>query len=724
MVTSDLGTGKLITFIGCMASDRLLFDLMYEVYRQKLYLGETNISDADMNIFFKDSKNDLFAVFIEKCIDYTKRHGLTAMITQHSWMFLASYEALRTKIYTKEIKNMAHLGSRGFDEISGEVVQTTSFVLGEKSISGYVGVYHRLVEGMSENEKRELFLSNRCMNVACQNMFTCVPGQPTAYWVGINAINNYKKGRLIGDVALVKKGMFTGENDRFFRSWYEIKFDSIDFNVQNKEEVRSKHYVPMNSGGPYRRWYGNRLSVIKFDKEHYDLITKNKGHRNPQYYFRKTAAWTKITSGNFSIRLCENGFINNDDASMCVYESEVPLESIVALLNSKVAQYYLSLVNESLNYTSGNVASLPYIEGDNDRIYELVNNCIAISKSDWDSFEVSWDFECHPLVEATLKKPELFKNPDDISISDCYKVWMNACSQRFEQIKTFEEERNKIYIDLYELRDELSPEIDEKNITVRKADLNRDIRSLVSYAVGCMFGRYSISEPGLIFTGGLFDDEKYQGFQADKDGIIPITDEQYFDDDIVERFVEFIQYVFGSKSLERNLEYIADGLGTKGTSAREKIRNYFLNEFYKDHCNIYSGLGKRPIYWLFDSGKHNGFKCLIYLHRYNPEMIGVIRSDYLTKAQSMIENALKNAEYAISTSASAVDRAQATKKRDKYIKQLAEIRAYYPALSHIALQRINLDLDDGVKLNYEKFQNIEVSIEGEKKQKIDLLAKI
>ena len=268
--------------------------------------------------------------------------------------------------------------------------------------------------------------------------------------------------------------------------------------------------------------------------------------------------------------------------------------------------------------------------------------------------------------------------------------------------------------------------IDEKEVTVRKADLERDIRSLISYAVGCMFGRYSLDESGLIYAGGEFDAGRYKTFPADKDAIIPITDEPYFEDDIVGRFEEFIKIVYGEKTLEQNLDFIADALATKGTSSREKIRNYFLNDFFKDHCSTYSvtGSGKRPIYWLFDSGKKNGFKCLVYLHRYTPDTVGMIRSDYLTKTQSMIENALKNAEYAINTSSSAVDRAQATKKRDKYIKQLAEIRAYYPALSHIALKRIELDLDDGVKVNYAKFQGIEVGGEGEKKQKINLLAKI
>lgn len=349
---------------------------------------------------------------------------------------------------------------------------------------------------------------------------------------------------------------------------------------------------------------------------------------------------------------------------------------------------------------------------------------------DWDIFETSWDFKRHPLIPLIYEQQisQFFEPPMEKFglVQWHYERWEDECKNRFEQLKANEEELNRIFIDIYGLQDELTPEVEDRDITVRKADLGRDIRSLISYAVGCMFGRYSLDEPGLIYAGGEFDPGKYKTFPADKDAIIPITDEAYFEDDIVGRFEEFIRTVYGEKNLEQNLDFIADALGTKGTSSREKIRNYFLNSFFKDHCSVYSvtGSGKRPIYWLFDTGKQNGFKCLIYLHRYTPDTVGMIRSDYLTKVQSMIENALKNAEYAISESSSAVDKAQATKKRNKYIKQLAEIRAYYPALSHIALQRIALDLDDGVKVNYAKFQGIEVGGDGEERKKINLLAKI
>mgnify|MGYP006873007721 CR=1 FL=1 len=320
----------------------------------------------------------------------------------------------------------------------------------------------------------------------------------------------------------------------------------------------------------------------------------------------------------------------------------------------------------------------------------------------------------------------LFDDIDDIDLAECFVCWETECNERFEQLKKNEEELNRIFIDIYGLQDELTPAVEDKDVTVRKADLSRDIKSLISFAVGCMFGRYSLNELGLVYAGGEFDSSRYMTFAADDDAIIPITDEEYFDDDIVTRFVEFIRTVYGNKSLESNLEYIAKALGNKGNTSREVIRNYFLNDFFKDHCSTYSvtGSGRRPIYWLFDSGKQNGFKCLIYMHRYTPDTVGLIRSVYLKKAQDAIEASLKNAEYAIANTESAVDRASNTRKRDKYIKQLAEIKPYYQALSHVAMQRIDIDLDDGVKVNYAKFQGIEVGGEGEKKQTIDLLSKI
>ena len=346
---------------------------------------------------FPDSKADLFAVFIERCGQMAKKNGYQAMITQHAWMFLSSFEKLRTKLLAVDIVNMAHLGARAFEEIGGEVVQTTSFVIRKSHIADYKGEYCRLIEPTSQQGKEDMFLSGENRYAADQSNFSKIPGSPVAYWLNSKILNSYKSS-LVGDVAYIKKGMFTGANDLFFRLWFEPSFKSIDFGVKEKDEVSAGHYVPMNSGGAYRRWFGNRLNIIKFDNLHYNMITANKGHRNPQFYFQKSAAWTKITTGNFSLRISEAGFINND-ASMAVYEETVHLTLLLGLLNSKVAQYFLRLVNESLNYTTGNVASIPFLLGDgNEEIELIVHSNVKKSKDDWDSYETSWDFKRNPLV--------------------------------------------------------------------------------------------------------------------------------------------------------------------------------------------------------------------------------------------------------------------------------------------------------------------------------------
>ena len=559
-------------------------------------------------------------------------------------------------------------------------------------------------------------MSNNSVYVANQEIFERIPGNPIAYWVSEKFSNLFTIESIVDKYALkVCKGGFTGRNDFYLRYWFEVDINKIP----SKWNRYSK-------GGSYRRWYGNSLFVILWEGDGSKLKREPKaGVGASKYYGKEHFVWSGISTGLASFRY-DPKEIFFDDVSPAVVFSGEPKYEILGLLNSKVVIEMLKFIAPTMHFQAGDIKMIPVHQGIFGAGIEIIKDNIKIAKEDWDSFEISWDFEKHPLLSVIQNNRRLFDKNDDITIEECFSFWELECRDRFNQLKKNEEELNNTYIDIYGLHDELTSEVDDKDISVHMADFGRDIRSLISYAVGCMFGRYSLDGDGLIFAGGEFDKLKYKTFSPDTDAIIPITDEQYFDDDIVGRFEDFIKVVFGSKSLETNLEYIAEALGTKGNSSRDKIRTYFLNDFYKDHCNTYSvaGSGKRPIYWLFDSGKQNGFKCLIYLHRYTPDTVGLIRSDYLTKAQSMIENALKNAEYAISTSGSAVDRAQATKKRDKYIKQLAEIRAYYPALSHIALQRINLDLDDGVKVNYAKFQGIEVTEDGGKRQTIDLLAKI
>ena len=302
-----------------------------------------------------------------------------------------------------------------------------------------------------------------------------------------------------------------------------------------------------------------------------------------------------------------------------------------------------------------------------------------------------------------------------------YNAWLLKCEERFLKLKKNEENLNQLYIEIYGLQGELTSDENDRNVSIQKADMRRDICSFISYAVGCMFGRYSLDEEGLIYAGGEWDSSRYKTFIPDEDNCIPITDEEYFSDDIVNRFVEFVKAVYGADTLEENLDFIANALGNKGDTSREVIRNYFLKDFYADHLKVYQ---KRPIYWLFDSGKQNGFKALIYMHRYDADTVGRVRTDYLHRAQKYVETAMQSAQYTIDNASSASEKSKATKAVTKYTKQLAEMKIYDEAIAHIANKRIEIDLDDGVKVNYEKFQGVEVAQEGKKALKVDLLAKL
>lgn len=716
------------------------------------YAGTSNLS-AKVNNFVKknypDSKADLFAVFIERCEQMIRKNGYQAMITMHSWMFLASFEKLRAKMLLTDIINMAHLGPRAFEEIGGEVVQTTAFVKSKRQLLDYVGVYCRLVEANTQQGKAELFVEGKNRYTVNQRVFVQIPGSAIAYWASSNVIKKFSE-KPIGEVALLCQGLTTTDNEKYVRQWQEVNIKKIGFGMNAEEAADSdRKWFPFNKGGSYCKWYGNNDLVVNYENDGMaikaDVLRKYTYLKTPDFvvknsktYFKEGLTWSAL-SNDFSIRWFPKGAICADKGQGLFADEKVALFSC-GLLNSVVAKLYLKLISSTLDFNCGYVRKVPFVFSANsaETVIDIVNSNIGLAECDWDSYEKSWDFAEHPIVRWRKKIMEVANIPDlfakyydklpnvHCSLELCFLLWQGECQKRFEQLKANEEELNQIFIDIYGLQEELVADVEEKDITVRKADLKRDIRSLISYSVGCMFGRYSLDVEGLAYAGGEWDSSKYKTFIPDDDNCIPITDEEYFEDDIVGRFCEFLKTVFGEESLEANLNYVAQALGNKGNTSREIIRNYFLNDFFKDHCSTYSvtGSGKRPIYWLFDAGKQNGFKCLIYMHRYDKDTVNRVRSEYLKKMQDAIEGALKNAEYAVDNSSSAVDRAAATRKRDKYIKQLNEIRAYYPALSHMALQRIEIDLDDGVKSNYAKFQGIETVDENGKKQKVDLLAKI
>ena len=650
---------------------------------------------------YPDSKSDLFAVFIERCAQMDKRGGYQAMITQHAWMFLSSFEKLRAKLQLIDTVNMAHLGARGFDEIGGEVVQTTSFVMRSSHTKGYKGTYCRLIDGDSEKAKAQMFVSGENRYVAEQDNFSKIPGEPIVYWIG-NHVRECYKYPPISSIAKPCKGIDTGSNDRFLRLWYEIEVHklSLPSSIPLKTNVyATKKWFPYNKGGAFRRWYGNNDYVLNWADNGGEIRNfKGSNLRNKEYYFIPGLTWSTIATGKSSFRQFSFGFLF-DNGGSCLFARK-NLSYILALLNSTVATKLLT-IQPTINCQPGTIGNIPIKICAEEKVEYIANSCVSISQSDWDSFETSWDYKTHPLVELRLSGAYAWgDNPPTMRIESAYKAWKTLCEGRFQKLKANEEELNRIFIDIYGLQDELTPEVEDKDVTVRRADLARDIRSLISYAVGCIFGRYSLDKPGLAYAGGDWNPDQYHTFLPDADNVIPITDEEYFPDDLTGRFVEFVKTVYGADTLEENLKFIANALGTKGTSPRAVIRNYFLNGFYADHVKIYQ---KRPIYWLYDSGKQNGFKALIYMHRYNADTSGLVRADYLYKMEQVYESEIARMDDAIAHGASR-EVAQATKRKEKLVKQLKECKDYDDRLGHIALARIPIDLDDGVKVNYDKVQ--------------------
>lgn len=810
------------------------------------YMGAGNM-DEKLSKYVKqhypDSKSDLFAVFMEACHNMTAENGYQAMITMHSWMFLSSFEKLRAKIQKQNIVNMVHLGARAFEEIGGEVVQTTSFVLTNKHIDGYKGTYCRLVEPTTQAGKEEMFLAKENRYVACSDNFAKIPGAPVAYWAGNNLFSSFDNDKIV-DHYVVRNGISTGNNERYLRLWYEV--DNV-----------CEYWIPCNKGGSYRKWYGNNAFVV-FWKDNGHLIRTSlddKGRIKArlggiEYSFSKGIEMSRITGGELSFRISLGGFVYESSTNdIYVNNKKWLLEWLLGYCNSKVVSYLLNLMNPTINVMPEDLRKLPCIYADYEQVRNLVAFNINISRLDWDSFETSWDFTIHPLLSA---KHEL--------LADAYASYKQIANERFAQLKANEEELNRIFIDIYGLQDELTPEVEEKDVTVHRVFDSKDdvpeamkgsnyiltqqqvVKSLISYAVGCMFGRYSLDKPGLVYAGGEISDqwieisgqyylrevvEKYvaqelqrtysmaeinvadggdlpigeitatrgaiftfgsdakssninsvqycrgtskklyegirelsvnsqgikcgagntaydlcspeildaiasgtgselvqRGWQdadsidwqaihcklttnhygADKDAIIPISDNEYFNDDIVARFVEFIKTAFGAdeKTLEANLNFIATALGGNG-SARDVIRAYFNNGFYADHCKTYQ---KRPIYWLFDSGKKNGFNCLIYMHRYQKDTIARIRTDYLHEQQSRYRTAISDLQNRIDNAASTGVRVKLQKQLATVQAQVEEARLYEEKIHHLADQMLEIDLDDGVKHNYTIFKDV------------------
>lgn len=665
---------------------------------------------------YKAYSGDLFSVFIYRNFDYCKIDGYSAFMTPFVWMFIKTYEALRKYIIdTKAITTLVQMEYSAFEEAT---VPICSFVLKngratEKALCFRLSDFKGGME-VQKQKVLEALSNNNCgyFYEVNQKDFGRIPGSPVAYWASPQIMNAFSDNPSINAIGEAKAGMTTGDNERFLRAWFEVNFDKVGIGYATSEEAQQsrKKWFPYNKGGGFRKWYGLNEMVVLWENNGSEIKNATKSGRkiasvrSERLYFKESITWATLTSGMFSARYSEAGSLFDDKGSSAF----IPVEHnkyVLAFMNACVSNYILGMLNPTISFQSGNIGSLPIALPNNNEknVNELTKDAIDICKKDWNQFEISWDFKKHPL---------LCYESDKVSVA--FKIWAKECDERFNRLKASEEELNRIFIDIYGLQDELTPEVEDKDVTVRQADLQRDIKSLISYAVGCMFGRYSLDEDGLVYAGGEWDNSKYDTFIPDEDNCIPITDEEYFEDDIVGLFCAWLKKVYGEDTLEENLDFIANALGNKGKTSREVIRNYFLTDFIKDHIKTYQ---KRPIYWLFDSGKQNGFKALVYMHRWNADTIGNVRVEYLHRIQRVYEKEITRMQEIIDNSHDNKEISNATKRKEKIQKQIKETKDYDAKIAHLALSRIDIDLDDGVKVNYEKVQTADG-------KKIQILAKI
>lgn len=680
------------------------------------YLGkyDTKLKEFVLK-YYKEYSSDLFSIFMYRNFGYTKENGYSGFMTPSTWMAATQHLSLRGYIYReKGIETFVQMAKGAF--FKEATVDVCAFVF-RNSKDTRKGLYIRLDAFKGDMEVQRVKTREAIVNPNCgyfyeisAETFEQIPGKPLAYWISEQGLSAFSRGTLKSRVE-TKQGFKTGNNDLFLRLWHEVATTELFLG----EDKDNKKWFPCNKGGAFRKWYGNREYVVDWELDGFRIINykdaKGKQLSRPQnisYNFREALTWSTLSSGPISFRYSDPNMMFESKGSECFMKNAAIYE-IQGLLNSKVSMYYLAALAPTIDYSEGSILKIPYVSHDKTESVEaIVKGNIEMSKADWDSFETSWDFRKHPLVptshEWAEQRHSQFADTRVAKFSQLawhYEQWEQACKYRFDSLKENEEELNRIFIDIYGLQDELTPDVADDDVTVRLADKKRDIKSLISYAVGCMFGRYSLDVEGLAYAGGEWDDSKYVTFKADKDNIIPICDDEYFPDDIVGRFMRFIEVVYGKETRDENLRFIADALGGSGQPV-EVIRNYFLNDFYTDHLKIYQ---KRPIYWLFDSGKKNGFKALVYMHRYQPDTIARMRTDYVHEQQSRYRTAIADIEQRIA-SASTSERVKLNKKLKTLQDQATEIQTYEEKIHHLADQYISIDLDDGVKKNYAIFGDV------------------
>lgn len=685
-----------------------------------------------VNKNFIGGKTDMFAVFIERASDFAMKNGFVGMITQPSLTSLVSFERLRRKMFTeKSFYNLIHMGRGIFGIDFGSV----SFVYRNSHIQDYVAryfkLYDRTFQFLQIEDIRDIFLNakrdnnyrfnfetydtstgitdescdegNKIAYTAKQDMFMLVPGIPFAYTMSDEMISAYAKG-LLGNVFTTREGMATAGNDVFLRMWYEVAHNDICFGCANSTVAFESNmkWFPYNKGGDYRKWYGNNDYVVDWENDGQRIrnnIDEKTGrirshNYNGEYAFRRGLTWSSISAGDISIRWSDEGFLFDSKGAKGFAYSENEMYAILGFLNSTTAMRYLKVISPTMDFKVGDIIQLPLDNQifNNSELIGLVKENIHLLKEEWDVKETSWDFQRCPAIMGC-------------SLKTAVETFIDNRKDAREQLRQNEQRINEIIAEIYNLQDTRCDVLDEK-LSIAEYTPEEVVKAIISYAVGCMFGRYSLDIPGLVYAGGEWDDSKYVSYHADKDNIIPICDDDYFQDDIVASFIKFIECVYGKNTLEANLKYISESLRIKG-QPKEAIRKYFLEQFYADHCNMCSitGSGKRPYYWLFDSGKKNGFKALVYMHRYQPDTIARMRTDYVHEQQSRYRTAISDLEQRIS-SVTTSERVKLSKRLKTLQEQATEIQGYEEKIHHLADQYISIDLDNGVKKNYEIFKDV------------------
>lgn len=725
---SDLFLVEIANRIDILAKQSLLLSKKYAIVdTNPPYFNKYSKSlNSYINQYYKDYSGDLFSVFIARNFNYCKENGYCSFMTPNVWMSIKSYEKLRSLILNeKEIVTLIQMAHGSFSQDACVDVASFVFFNGQK---GLPGIYVKLSDYKGDMTVQEEYFLKTQDNKECNYRFetyakdlALIPDIPiTAFSASKKMLHVYDKSVLLKTIANPKQGLATADNNRFLRQWYEVEYKKINFNINTIAETKTDNHkwYPYNKGGNFRKWYGNNDYIVNWENDGNEIrnFTDENGNlrsrpQNTQFYFNECISWSLISSYTISFRYKPKGFIFDIAGMSCFNNSKIPLQYLLALTNSCLIGKIMLLLAPTINYQSGNIANIPviYNEEKSKTIIDLVKENIEITKNDWDLYETSWDYKQEPLIYYKTNN----------SLKDSYENYKSYCNNLFNKLAENEVELNKIFLEIYELSDELGPEVSRRDISATyiydtKNEIPEDIKesyyvrtkvdivkNFISYAVGCMFGRYSLDKEGLVFAGGVFDPNNYKTFEADKDAIIPICDDDSFSDDIVTRFVEFVSKVYGKDTLEENLRFIADALGGNGTS-RDVIRNYFINGFYKDHVQTYQ---KRPIYWLFDSGKNNGLKCLVYMHRYSKDTIARIRTDYVHDRQGVYENRMEELNNKIKAASGAEKIKLSNQLKDTKAKA-EELHKYEEKIHHLADQMIEIDLDDGVKHNYEIFKDV------------------